>query len=94
IWVLVDKFSSAHTSFASRQTLITCWGTSYNILQALLDDCAELTKANSIEGNKKDNVTVIYNPWENLKKTQGMIKKVFVETLINATMNRLNKTRI
>lgn len=38
----------------------------------LLTDCAQLTKANSIEGNKKDNVTVIYTPWSNLKKDGSM----------------------
>ncbi|KAK2066401.1 hypothetical protein P8C59_000228 [Phyllachora maydis] len=32
----------------------------------------QLTKANSIEGNKKDNITVIYTPWSNLKKDGSM----------------------
>jgi hypothetical protein len=34
---------------------------------ALLTDCAQLVKANSIEGNKKDNLTIIYTPGSNLK---------------------------
>jgi hypothetical protein len=38
----------------------------------LLTDCAQLTKANSIEGNKKDNVTIVYTPWSNLKKDGSM----------------------
>jgi len=38
-----------------------------NIPQALLTDCAQLVKANSIEGNKKDNITIIYTPADNLK---------------------------
>jgi len=38
----------------------------------VLVDCAQLTKANSIEGNKKDNITVIYTPWSNLKKDGSM----------------------
>lgn len=58
-----------------------------NIPEALLADCAQLVKANSIEGislvfhikktvililyffigNKKDNLTVIYTPADNLK---------------------------
>jgi hypothetical protein len=38
----------------------------------LLVDCAQLTKANSIEGNKKDNVTIVYTPWSNLKKDGSM----------------------
>ena len=63
-----------------------------NIEKELLIDCAQLTKANSIEGktvmlgfviycelpkltdigNKKDNITVIYTPWSNLKKDGSM----------------------
>jgi NFACT protein RNA binding domain len=60
-----------------------------NIPEDLVIDCAQLTKANSIEGtlqnrnywhvtlnifsgNKKDNVTVIYTPWSNLKKDGSM----------------------
>jgi hypothetical protein len=35
-------------------------------------DLAQLTKANSIEGNKKDNITIIYTPWSNLKKDGSM----------------------
>lgn len=61
--------------------------------QELLVDLAQLTKANSIEGNashhitsprgsvpadphdagnKKDNITIIYTPWANLKKDGSM----------------------
>jgi hypothetical protein len=42
------------------------------IPEELLTDCAQLTKANSIEGNKKDNITIIYTPWSNVKKTGDM----------------------
>jgi hypothetical protein len=68
-------------------------------------DCAQLTKANSIEGNKKDNITVIYTPWSNLHKTNGMetgqvgfkkdklVKKVHIDMRVNVIVNRLNKTR-
>ncbi|KMQ41204.1 hypothetical protein HL42_8104 [Trichophyton rubrum] len=77
-----------------------------NIPQELLEDCAQLTKANSIEGNKKDNVTVIYTPWSNLHKTAAMAtgqvsfhnpkltRKVFVPQRQNPIVNRLNKTRV
>lgn len=69
-------------------------------------DCAQLTKANSIDGNKRDNVTIVYTPWSNLKKTGDMatgqvgfkdnklVKKVLVETRENAIVNRLNKTKV
>jgi hypothetical protein len=76
-----------------------------DIPKEILMDCAQLTKANSITGNKQDNITVIYTPWSNLKKTGDMadgqvgfkkdklVKKVFIDTRINAIVNRLNKTK-
>ncbi|BAE56544.1 hypothetical protein BDV35DRAFT_385116 [Aspergillus flavus] len=77
-----------------------------NIPQPLLEDCAQLTKANSIEGNKKDNITVIYTPWSNLMKDGSMatgqvsfhnpklVRKVLVRQRENVIVNRLNKTRV
>jgi hypothetical protein len=37
-----------------------------------LDDCIQLVKANSITGNKTNNIDVVYTPWSNLKKTASM----------------------
>jgi hypothetical protein len=71
-----------------------------------LTDCAQLTKANSIDGNKKENVTIIYTPWSNLKKTGNMatgqvgfkndklVKKIHVAARENPIVNRLNKTKV
>lgn len=42
------------------------------IPKALLDDCGQLVKANSIEGNRRNNQTIIYTPWRNIKKTGDM----------------------
>jgi hypothetical protein len=90
------------------------------IPEEILIDCAQLTKANSIEGprppprflclpsqgNKKDNVTVIYTPWRNLHKQADMatgqvgfhrhkdVRKVRVEKRTNEIINRLNKTQV
>ncbi|KIW44538.1 uncharacterized protein PV06_02998 [Exophiala oligosperma] len=97
----VDNLSSAHVYLRLKA------GDSWtSIPQELLEDCAQLTKANSIEGNKKDNVTVIYTPWSNLRKDASMatgqvsfhdpkmVKKVHVPVRQNAVVNRLNKTRV
>ncbi|KAJ9133619.1 DUF814-domain-containing protein [Coniochaeta hoffmannii] len=77
-----------------------------NIPEDLLKDLAQLTKANSIEGNKKDNVTIIYTPWSNLKKDGSMavgqvsfhdhkkVKRIIVPERENAIINRLNKTKV
>ncbi|KEZ45432.1 hypothetical protein SAPIO_CDS1731 [Scedosporium apiospermum] len=101
VWFHVDNLSSAHVylRMQSHQT----WD---SLPQALLTDLAQLTKANSIEGNKKDNVTVIYTPWANLRKDGSMdvgqvsfhdqkkVKKVFVAQRENPIVNRLNKTKV
>lgn len=75
------------------------------IPETLLIDAAQLTKANSIEGNKKDNITIIYTPASNLKKDGSMdigqvsfhkskqVRKVLVKTRENPVVNRLNKTK-
>lgn len=76
-----------------------------NIPESLLTDCAQLVKANSIEGNKLDNIAVVYTPWSNLKKTNGMevgqigyhneknVKRIYVKERVNEIVNRLNKTK-
>ncbi|KAG5984999.1 hypothetical protein E4U55_002106 [Claviceps digitariae] len=110
IWFHVDKLSSAHIYLRTNTNTNT---NTTNPLQqwdsmpeALVTDLAQLTKANSIEGNKKDNVTVIYTPWSNLKKDGSMdvgqvsfkdprkVKRVLVPVRENAIVNRLNKTKV
>lgn len=100
IWFHADNLSSAHVYL--RMNPGETWE---SLPQSLLNDCAQLTKANSIQGNKRDNIQIIYTPWSNLKKNSGMdtgqvtfhkskcVKKVFVETRENAIVNRLNKTK-
>jgi predicted ribosome quality control (RQC) complex YloA/Tae2 family protein len=103
VWFHVDNLSSAHVYLRLPDPANAPWTA---IPTDLLTDCAQLTKANSIDGNKKDNITVIYTPWSNLKKTgdmatgqvgfkdQKMVRKVHVERRENAVVNRLNKTRV
>lgn len=101
IWFHVDKLSSAHVYIKMTDTP---WNID-TLPQKLIEDCAQLVKANSIEGNKKNPVVIIYTAWTNLKKTQGMdvgeigfhntnnIKRFVVEKRINEIVNRLNKTK-
>lgn len=100
VWFHVDKVSSAHVYLRLHpgETLD-------DVPQAVIDDCAQLVKANSITGNKMNNVDVVYTMWENLKKTPGMdvgqvgfhknkeVRKVKVEKRVNEIVNRLNKTK-
>lgn len=117
----VDNLSSAHIYVRLREG--ETWD---DIPEELLKDCAQLTKANSIEGdmlpvfhdislrqhslslagNKKNNITVIYTPWSNLKKDGSMavgqvgfkdnkkVKRIHVVERENPIVNRLNKTKV
>ena len=103
VWFHVDNLSSAHIYLRIPDPSTHPWTA---IPEELLTDCAQLTKANSIEGTKKDNVTIIYTPWSNLKKSGNMatgqvgfkdnkmVRRVYVEKRENAIVNRLNKTKI
>ncbi|RDL39036.1 DUF814-domain-containing protein [Venustampulla echinocandica] len=100
VWFHADKLSSAHIYLRMKEG--ETWET---IPEEVLTDCAQLTKANSIEGNKKDNVTVIYTPWSNLRKDGSMavgqvsfkdprkVKRILVAQRENPIVNRLNKTK-
>ncbi|XP_077219662.1 uncharacterized protein LOC143853821 isoform X2 [Tasmannia lanceolata] len=67
IWFHVDKMSSAHV-----YVRLNKGQTIDDISEGLLEDCAQLVKANSIQGNKVNNIDVVYTPWYNLKKTPSM----------------------
>lgn len=100
IWFHVDGLSSAHVYLRLQDD----W-TFDNIPQAVLIDCCQIVKANSIEGNKKNNIKIVYTPCNNLKKEQGhdvgqvsfhstkMIKFMTVDRRNNEIVNRLNKTK-
>lgn len=100
VWFHVDKVSSAHVYLRLKpgQTIHT-------VAKETIEDCAQLCKANSITGNKMNNVDVIYTMWSNLKKTAGMepgqvsffkdkeVYKIRLEKRANEIVNRLNKTK-
>ncbi|MCD9645864.1 Coiled-coil domain-containing protein 25 [Datura stramonium] len=101
IWFHVDKMSSAHVYLRLNK------GQTYDdIPEGVLEDCAQLVKANSIQGNKVNNIDVVYTPWQNLKKTASMdvgqvsfhnpkmVRTVRVEKRINEIVNRLNRTKV
>jgi len=101
IWFHVDKYSSAHVYLRLKlgQTI-------EDIPPAVVEDCAQLVKANSIQGTKLNNINIVYTPWDNLKKTASMavgqvgffkqkaVKHVQVEKKVNEIVNRLNKTKL
>ncbi|KAG2239531.1 hypothetical protein Bca52824_091676 [Brassica carinata] len=101
VWFHVDKMSSAHVYLRLHR------GQGFDdISEGVLEDCAQLVKANSIQGNKVNNVDVVYTPWSNLKKTASMdvgqvgfhnskmVRTIRVEKRVNEIVNRLNKTKV
>jgi len=67
IWFHVDAMSSAHVYCRLTEGL-----TIDDIDDDTLEECCQLVKANSIQGNKLNNVDIAYTPWSNLKKTPSM----------------------
>ena len=88
MWFHVDKLSSAHvylrlnkvgetSSDNCRENSFLFWryvqGQGIDDVPAsVIEDAAQLVKANSITGNKTNNIDVVYTMWSNLKKTAGM----------------------
>jgi len=101
VWFHVDKLSSAHVYLRLNKGQVID-----DIPAAILEDAAQLVKANSIQGNKMNNIDVVYTMWSNLKKTAGMevgqvgffrekeVRKIRVEKRVNEIVNRLNKTKV
>ncbi|XP_050717022.1 coiled-coil domain-containing protein 25-like [Eriocheir sinensis] len=101
VWFHVDKVSSAHVYLRLNQGQ-----TIDDIPMTVIEDAAQLCKANSIQGNKMNNVDVVYTLWSNLRKTPGMdvgqvgfhsekeVRKIRLEKRSNEVVNRLNKTKV
>ncbi|NP_001040106.1 coiled-coil domain-containing protein 25 [Bombyx mandarina] len=100
VWFHVDKVSSAHVYLR-----LTPGQTIDDIPNLVLDDACQLVKANSILGNKMNDIDIVYTMWSNLKKTAGMevgqvafhkdreVRKAKVAKRNNEIVNRLNKTK-
>ena len=101
VWFHVDDLSSAHVYLRLHDG-----ETIDSIPPKVLLDCAQLVKYNSIEGNKREKVDVVYTPCENLlKKSSFEVGQVAYkdESLVlktrikdgrnNDIVNRLNKTK-
>ena len=67
IWFHVDKHSSAHIYLRMPENM-----TIDTIPPPLLYECAQITKENSIEGCKLNNITIIYTPASNIHKDGSM----------------------
>ncbi|KAK6602822.1 coiled-coil domain-containing protein 25 [Botrytis cinerea] len=82
VWFHVDKLSSAHIYLRMNE------GDSWeSIPEQLLMDCAQLTKANSIEDGSMAVGQVSF-------KNQKTVKRILVPARENPIVNRLNKTKV
>ena len=101
LWFHVSKHSSAHVYLRCQK------GEAIDeVPDEIIAECAQLTKANSIEGCKLSHVQIVYTPWANLDKRDGMAdgqvgykdpkacKYILIEHRINAIVNRLEKTKV
>eukprot|EP00889_Picochlorum_renovo_P005580 jgi/Picre1/32610/NNA_007956.t1 len=75
IWFHVDNLSSAHVYLRLPEGK-----TIADIPDETLEDCCQLVKANSIQGNKVNKLNIVYTPAK-------------VEKRENEIVNRLNKTK-
>src|SRR3990167_3908130 len=71
VWFHVDNLSSAHVYLRLKRGTKTI-DLDNGLSKELLEDCGQLVKWNSIQGKKLKAVRVVFTPWANLKKTQGM----------------------
>jgi len=67
LWFHVDDMSSAHVYLRLKKNQKL-----EDVSSATIMECAQLVKANSIEGCKMREVKVVYTRWRNLKKTAAM----------------------
>nr|ACO15374.1 Coiled-coil domain-containing protein 25 [Caligus clemensi] len=102
VWFHVDKLSSAHVYLRLPE------GQGLDAIPpAVLKDAAQLVKANSIQGNKLNDIDVVYTLWSNLRKNEATmevgqvafhrdkeVRKVRVDKRDNTIVNRLNKTKV
>ncbi|CCW68083.1 unnamed protein product [Phytomonas sp. Hart1] len=101
IWFHVDNHSSAHVYVRMPKGK-----TMDDLSLEMIEECCQLTKANSIEGCKLNNIRIVYTPWANLVKTGSMAvgqvgfadeKQRRYHTVVKkdtVTLKRLEKTRI
>lgn len=105
LWFHVDGVSSAHLYLQLDEDDQAKTFDKLQVDSSVLDQVAQLTKANSIKGSKLNNVTIIYTPVDNLH-TDGLmdvgtvtfhnpqkVKRIHVAKKDNAVLNRINKTR-
>lgn len=105
IWFHVDNFSSAHLYLQLSPTQQLAKFEELTLNEYLLQQIGQLTKANSIKGNKANHVNIIYTPVNNLRTDGTMdvgtvafinpkkVRRIHVSKREGSILNRINKTK-
>ncbi|CAH6723739.1 protein Jlp2p [[Candida] jaroonii] len=105
LWFHVDKVSSAHLYLELSDEQRLKKFQDLIIPSSILDQIGQLTKNNSIKGNKMPNATIIYTTVDNLISDGSMdigtvtfsnpklVKRINVGKKDNMIINKLNKTK-
>lgn len=107
LWFHVDNVSLAHVYLQLTPEEIQGFKQfeTFQVNGELLTQMGQLVKANSIKGNKLNNVTIIYTPVENLHtdglmdtgtvtfKNPKLVKRMTIAKKDNQVINKLNKTK-
>lgn len=102
MWFHADKYSSGHVYLKMHPDEKDL----ADVPQEVINDCLQLCKSESIQGNKLPQCTILYTPWHNLRKNRYMKpgevsfkslkyckrKECFARD--NKILNRLSKTRV
>lgn len=102
VWFHTDKYSSGHVYlklYPDEKSLD-------DVPAEVVNDCLQLCKSTSIQGNKMNHCTILQTPWHNLRKNQYMkpgevsfkslqrLRKKQCFARDQRLLNRLGKTRV
>ncbi|CCD26459.1 Jlp2p NDAI_0H02850 [Naumovozyma dairenensis CBS 421] len=102
MWFHADKYSSGHIYLQLNETEKDL----NDVPNEVVNDCLQLCKSESIQGNKLNQCLIVYTPWHNLRKNKYMkpgevsfksmkvVKKLECFSRDNKALNRLMKTRV
>ncbi|SCW00729.1 LAFE_0C10660g1_1 [Lachancea fermentati] len=101
-WFHADRYSSAHVYLK----LLDSEKDLADVPRLVINDCLQLCKSKSIQGNKLAQCAIIVTPWHNLRKSGYMkpgevsfkstkrVQRMECHARENKILNRLDKTRI
>lgn len=102
VWFHADRYSSGHIYLQLGSGMKSI----EDVPAEVVNDCLQLCKSKSIQGNKLSECDIVITPWTNLRKSRFMkpgevgfkstrlCKKKTCYSRDNKVLNRLDKTRV